>query len=77
MAAQTVMGSSISPTLGNGIAYFALWWLADRHGVTFQDPEMALLFAGGIVGSLLLEVRRMGGGIISAFKYFFPPKTGK
>ena len=67
-------GSSIGPTLGNGIAYFALWYASAKHGVTFEDPEMALLFAGGIVGSLLLEFRRFLGAIGSIFNRLYPPK---
>jgi hypothetical protein len=72
---QSVAGSSIGPTLGNGIAYFLLWWLANKHGINFEDPEMALLFAGGVIGSLLLELRRMAGGIGAIFNRFFPPKA--
>ena len=67
-------GSSIGPTLGNGIAYFALWYASKEYGVTFEDPEMALLFAGGVIGSLLLEMRRMGGGIVYIFNRIFPAK---
>ena len=72
---QSVAGSSIGPTLGNGIAYFALWYAAKEHGITFDDPEMALLFAGGVAGSLLLELRRLGSGIASIVNRFLPPKA--
>jgi len=71
---QSVAGSSIGPTLGNGIAYFGLWYASKNYGITFEDPEMALLFAGGVVGSILLELRRMGGGLMSIVNRFLPPK---
>lgn len=63
MMAGSATGSSISPTLGNGIAYFGLWWAAQKYGYTFDDPELALVFAGGIVTTLILEIRRLGSGI--------------
>lgn len=61
--ANSVAGSGLSPTVGNGIAYFALWYAGYKYNINFNDPEMALVFAGGIIGSLLLEMRRIGAGI--------------
>jgi len=72
---QSVAGSSIGPTLGNGIAYFGLWYASKKYGIEFEDPEMALLFAGGVAGSLILELRRMGSGVASIFNRFFPPRS--
>jgi len=74
MAERTAVGSSLSPTLGNGIAYFGLWYAAKKYGVNFDDPEMALLFAGGVVGSILLELRRLGSGIVYVFNRIFPER---
>lgn len=71
---KTAVGSSLGPTVGNGVAYFGLWYASSKYGITFDDPEMALLFAGGIVGSLLLELRRLGGGISYVFNRIFPEK---
>lgn len=61
--AKSVAGTGLSPTIGNGIAYFALWYAGYKYNIEFNDPEMALVFAGGIIGSVLLELRRIGTGI--------------
>ena len=67
---KKAVGTGLSPTVGNGIAYFALWYLENSYNVLFDDPEMALVFAGGLAGTLLLQVSRVTnwiGGVIGRY----------
>lgn len=72
---KNTTGSTLSgPVTGNAIAYFALWYLSKKYGYEFDDKELAMAMGGALITTLLLELRRMGGGIKSVFNRFFPPK---
>ena len=72
-AVQT--GSNIGgPALGNGIAYFLLWYVGREYGYTFDDPELALAMGGAVVASFLLEIRKLFGFVGRIFNRMFPEK---
>ena len=63
---------------GNGIAYFALWYLGYKYKIEFGDPELALAMGGAVVASLLLYVTKaftaLGKGVAYIFNRIWPEK---
>lgn len=67
-------GNSVGVGLGNAIAYFGLQYAEWKHGITFNDPVVAMAMGGAIVSALLLETRRIGVAVRYVFDRIFPPK---
>jgi hypothetical protein len=79
MSELKTAGSNIGgPAFGNGIAYFLLWYGANRYGYTFEDPELALAMGGAVIATLLLYINRffrsVGNGVKYIFNRMFPEK---
>lgn len=70
-----VGGNAIGLGMGNGIAYFGIWYLKNYKGVDFDDPLLAMAMGGAIVSGLLLELKRLGAGIKYVFDRMFPAKN--
>ena len=67
-------GTAIGLGLGNGIAYFLIWYGKTYEGVTFDDPLMAMAMGGAVVSGILLELKRLGAMIAYVFNRVFPEK---
>ena len=64
--------TSVGLGVGNGVAYFILWYLMTYKGVAFDDPMLAMGAAGAVVSAVLLELRKIGSGIKYVFDRMFP-----
>lgn len=75
--AAAVVGGGAA--FGNGIAYFAIWYMSYKYDMKFDDPELALAMGGAVVATVILQVTRffnwLGRGIVFIFNRVFPPKT--
>ena len=71
---ENATGSAIGPALGNGLAYFAMLWIGVKYEYTFDDPELAVAMGGAVVATLLLEIKKIGRGIMAGVRYFIPKK---
>lgn len=65
-------GNAIGLGVGNGIAYFLIWYGANYKGVEFDDPLMAMAMGGALVSAFLLELKRIGAMIAYVFNRIFP-----
>lgn len=59
---------------GNAFAYFAMKYLAVKHGIVFDDPAVAVAMGGTVVGIMFMELGKLGRGIKYVFDRMFPPK---
>lgn len=65
-------GNAIGLGVGNGVAYFLIWYGANYKGVVFDDPLLAMAMLGALVSSFFLELKRIGNGIRYVFDRIFP-----
>ena len=68
-------GNAIGLGVGNGIAYFLIWYGKTYKGVEFDDPLLAMAMGGALVSAFLLELKRIGAMIGYVFNRIFPEKT--
>lgn len=67
-------GNAVGLGVGNGIAYFLIWYGKTYKGVEFDDPLLAMAMGGALVSAFLLELKRIGAMIGYVFNRIFPEK---
>lgn len=67
-------GTAVGLGVGNGIAYFLIWYGANYKDIVFADPLLAMAMGGALVSAFLLELKRIGAMIRYVFDRIFPPK---
>lgn len=67
-------GTAVGLGVGNGIAYFLIWYGKTYKGVEFDDPLLAMAMGGALVSAFLLELKRIGNMVAYVFNRIFPEK---
>jgi hypothetical protein len=67
-------GTAVGLGVGNGIAYFLIWYGETYKSIVFDDPLLAMAMLGALVSAFLLELKRIGAMIAYVFNRIFPEK---
>ena len=67
-------GNAVGLGVGNGIAYFMIWYGENYKDISFDDPLLAMAMLGALVSAFMLELKRIGAIIAYVFNRIFPEK---